>query len=359
MGNGTRTASLLWTLIGLITASGSQLLVAQTRPAPMFRPGPAGVPPVDRLGQSWMEPAPHSAGAVSPNVPLDPTLPPPPPGWDPAVFWADGQPGELLPPLTTHRNGFFQWLEVSAAWLPQLGGELGITEVKTDLTVALPAPTPRFPLLISPVFHYYSLSGPTTIDAPPEVFETWLEAMWVPSIGERWRGFLSVAPGVYADFDAYGSDAFRMTGRAIVNYRWRPDQLELFAGLLYLNRNDYLMLPAGGILWVPNRDTRLEIFFPKPKLARRYRWGQRFEDWVYIGGEFGGNTYWVRRRSGVEDLITLRDWRIYFGTERKWDGGSRLQLELGYIFSRVIEYRRDSSSYPFDDTLMLRLTWRL
>ncbi len=316
-------------------------------------------PPIDTRGGTGIASQGLPFRPLAGRATVAPDLPPPPPGWDPAVFWPDGgEPAELLPPLTTHRKGFFQRLDVSAAWLPRFDRDLGITELVTSMTIALPAPTRQFPLLITPSFRYFGLDGPAGIDVPSEVFDTWLEMMWVPQIGEKWRGFLSVAPGVYADFDSYGSDAFRLTGRAIVNYRWHPDQLELFAGILYLNRDDYLMLPAGGVLWVPNRDTRLEIFFPKPKLARRYRWGQRFEDWVYLGGEFGGNTYWVRRAGGVEDLITLRDWRLYLGTERKWDAGSAVQLEVGYIFSRVIEYRSQADDFELDDTLMLRVTYR-
>ncbi len=316
--------------------------------------GPAYQPPAD---WSSSPPPPRSSDGW-PAIPTDPSLPPPPPGWDRQVFWPnDGEPEELLPPLTKYRDGFFQRLFVSASWLPRLDRDLGITELEAYTTVALPAPSREFPLLITPSFRYFGLDGPPGVDVPAEVFDSWLDFMWVPRLSEKWQAIISVAPGVYADFDSYGSDAFRITGRGILRYQMRPDQLEFFAGILYLNRDDYQIFPAGGVLWVPNRDTRLEIFFPKPKFARRYRFGQRFEDWVYLAGEFGGNTYWVRRDSGAEDLITLRDWRAYMGTERKWDGGSFLRFEIGYIFSRVIEYRSEVTDYPLRDTLMLRISY--
>lgn len=280
---------------------------------------------------------------------------PPDDHWPPPVGRVDTAIDQG-PHLRAHRDGFFQRLWFSTAYLPA-SRDFGIVETQTYLTVALPAPTRKHPLLITPSFRLFTLDGPERIDAPGSVFDTWLEFMWLPRLNEQWQAILSVAPGVYADFDAYGSDAIRVTGRGMARYQWVPDKFELFFGVLYLNRDDIQILPAGGVLWVPNRDWRLEFFFPKPKFARRIRWGPTFEDWAYLGAEFGGDTWWVRRASGLEDRLTLRDYRVYVGMERKRDGGAGTRLEVGYIFGRRLEYRSSPTIYNFNDTLMLRFTW--
>ncbi len=51
----------------------------------------------------------------------------------------------------------------------------------------------------------------------------------------------------------------------------------------------------------------------------------------------------------------MRDWRVYFGAERKLSGGSGVRFEAGYVFSRTIEFESSSVDYEPDDTIMVRL----
>ena len=324
----------------------------QDRPGGFWQP--ASLPPGNpRTG--WAGPSLLPGGPVTFEGSPETSSSPDEHRWPPPIGRTDSEI-DVGPKLRSHRDGFFQRFWFSTSYLPS-DGEFGLLETQTYLTVAVPAPTRKHPLLITPSFRLFNLDGPTRIDAPGSVFDTWLELMWLPRISDQWQAIISVAPGVYADFDAYGSDAIRTTGRAIARYQWNPDRFELFFGVLYLNRDDIQLLPAGGILWVPNADWRFEAFFPRPKFSRRIRWGPAFEDWVYVGAEFGGDTWWVRRASGVEDRLTLRDYRVYLGIERKRDGGTGARLELGYIFGRRLEYRSAPTVYKFNDTIMLRFTW--
>ena len=45
--------------------------------------------------------------------------------------------------------------------------------------------------------------------------------------------------------------------------------LRVIAGLIYLDRYDVNILPAGGLIWTPSDDQRHEIVFPRPRLAWR------------------------------------------------------------------------------------------
>ena len=87
-----------------------------------------------------------------------------------------------------------------------------------------------------------------------------------------------------------------------------PEKFTLTAGLARLDRNDFDVVPVVGATLVPNPDTRFELTFPRPKIARRIGHIPYLqEDWVYLSAFFGGGTWAVRRTNGGDDELTLRD----------------------------------------------------
>lgn len=263
-------------------------------------------------------------------------------------------PGFVGGGVSDHKNGFFQKLGFSETWIDRPNrDDFGLHEMDAFVTVAVPAPTREWPLLISPTFNTRLIDGPVTPDLPPQIYETYLDLLWVPRLSERWTAIVGVAPSYYGDFHVDSSEAFRMTGKGLAKYDWSPGRVELIFGVLYLNRNDVRLLPAGGIIWTPNDAKRYELLFPKPKLAHRITLGDHYEDWLYLAGEFGGNTYAIER-GGITDFITLRDWRVFLGLERKLNGGAGYRLEAGYVFARLIEFDSAIPDLEVDDTAILR-----
>ena len=114
------------------------------------------------------------------------------------------------------------------------------------------------------------------------------------------------------------------------------------------------ILPAGGIIWAPNDHMRYEIIFPKPKLAHRTHWNGKVEHWVYLSGEFGGDSWAIQRVGGAQDRVTLRDVRVMLGFERKRGGGAGTAFEVGYVFSRTIEYQSATPDLNLPETFLLR-----
>jgi len=192
-------------------------------------------------------------------------------------------------------------------------------------------------MLITPAFNVRYLDGPLSPDLPPRLYESYVDFLWLPRLSQRWTGIIGVAPSYYGDFEVGTADAFRWTGKGLARYDWVPDRVQLVFGLLYLNRDDIRVLPAGGVIWVPSDSRRYELVFPRPKLAHRIDVGPGYEDWLYLGGEFGGNTFAIERL-GLADKITLRDYRILLGLERKLNGGAGYRLEIGYVMGRRIEF---------------------
>ena len=262
---------------------------------------------------------------------------------------------DLGPKLSNYKSGFFQKLSLQGTWLPRgHSDDLGITEVELFATFAIPCPTKEWPMLITPYYNQRLLEGPDSPDLPANLYETYVEFLWIPRLSERLVAILGVAPSVYSDFQTSDADGFRLTGKGLIRYDLVPERLQLLAGVLYLNRDDIRILPAGGLTWIPNDDVRYDLWFPRPKLAHRISFTPVSEDWLYVGGEFGGNSFSIQRDSGMQDKVTLRDIRFLVGWERKRNGGAGIRLEAGYVFSRSIEFASGTPDVHPDPTALLR-----
>lgn len=257
--------------------------------------------------------------------------------------------------LKMHKDAFLQRLSLTATWLDRGStSSVGVTEVELYATGAIPWPSREQPMLITPGFNVRFFDA-VLPELPSEVYDAYLQWMWLPRWNEYWSGVLAVAPGGYSDFEQYESDALRITGRGLVRWHVQPDTLEVVFGVLYLDRTDYSLLPAGGIIWSPVEHARFELLFPKPKIGWRLAQdpGVR-EDWIYWGGEFGGDT-WLVTHGAQSERMTMRDWRTYVGAERILAGGSALRIELGYVFARTFEFESSNFEYEPDDSILVRL----
>jgi hypothetical protein len=271
---------------------------------------------------------------------------------------ADSLPPDWIvepPPqkLSAYKSGFFQKLSLAADWLGNEGdsADLGITEIETFAQVGLPAPIIEWPLLVTPGFNMAMIRGPTVTDLPSRLYLAYVDFMWLPQIVKGYTLLISAVPSVFGDFDVHD---FRLTGKGLLIVDLIPDRLQFVGGVLYLNRENLRLLPAGGFIWSPADWTRLELIFPKPKLAARYNVGPGFEDWIYTTAEFGGNTWPIVRADGARDNVTYIDYRILVGFERKLDGGAGYRLEAGYVFGRSISFTSGQGDFDPQDTFMLR-----
>jgi len=337
----------------ILTAAVSPVVCAQA-PAILPAASPVGTPPLWRYEGSW---GTEPEGLPIVSDPLVGRLPP---------VLADRGGATLERPsagvlragadgVRRHRQGFFQRFEFAGNWTGGTGDDgLGISSLETSLTLAIPLGSFENLLLITPGLEVGYLDGPSQADVPPRLYDAGMSLMWRKKISERLSGMVAVRPAVASDFQTT-EDAFRVTGRALATWEWAPDRLSLVFGVVYLDRNDLPVLPGAGLIWTPTPDWRLDLIFPRPRLARRLVLlaGQR-EDWAYLGGSLGGRTWAVERRSGNPDQLTLRDYRVYLGWERVRDGGSGAFLEAGYVFGRELEYEADPLILPLADAFMIR-----
>ncbi|MHB8898747.1 MAG: hypothetical protein ACYC6Y_08375 [Thermoguttaceae bacterium] len=283
----------------------------------------------------------------------------------------DGQSSLALPPSEVQplspqesdlppgaRNGMFQRLIFTDGAIVAGGAhQESIDELDLRAILALPIPSRKAPLLITPGFGVSILDGPLWPDLPPVLYSAYAQFRWMCRWNPVLATDLAITPGVYSDFEQGTDEAIRLPGHGAVLWTWSP-AWQALVGCAYTDRLENNILPIGGLIWTPNEDTKWEMVFPNPKLAHRFRWSEAWtpevQDWVYLAGEFGGSAWAIGRADGTDDVVDYRDWRIVLGIERRRDGNRSHWFELGYLFSRRYLYESDGLEYEPDDTVMIR-----
>ncbi|MBX9583938.1 MAG: hypothetical protein K2X87_26870, partial [Gemmataceae bacterium] len=250
---------------------------------------------------------------------------------------------------------------LSQAYLPKLGRNgFGVNDTELRLQIARPGWEPLGgPLLLGGGFGLHFWDGParTTIGTDPGLpgmlFDAYLDLGWKPRPAEWLFLDLGVTPGVYADDSDVTDRAFRLRGRGLATVA-PSEKLQFVGGVLYVNRLGPKLIPAGGVRWVPNDDTLVQLVFPQPKAARRVGPWRDGGWWVSLAGEFGGGTWAYRRPDGSSGAVDYDDYRLILGSEWRRASGWMVRAELGYVFGRELDPLGQPRVTP-GDTLMARL----
>jgi hypothetical protein len=384
--------------------------------------------PRDALAQTVALPPP--AVSSLDRIAQAPALPPPPPGWDayapqasqlfpaPAAApggstWApsaiSGQPGypgystaapsltptqgpppmsgSLFPPGYPSQNSTFQqtmrlYQGARGSWAYLFGNgqgtSVGVNELDTTATFAVPffhnspANLNHAPLLITPGFGLQLWDGPQTTttmtaDLPPSTYDVFIDGAWNPQFTPLFGAELGLRVGIFTNWDVFVWQSWRLMGRAIGTLQLTPT-MQAKAGIVYLDRNLVKLLPAFGVVWTPDANTRYDIFFPAPRVARRLTTMANRNVWGYVAGEYGGGAWTFRRSTYNSDgspytgisPFDYNDIRITLGTEFIPITGTGLagNMEVGYVFARQLFYVDGPPSGQYqnlNDTLMLRV----
>ena len=332
-------------------------------------------PPVTFDGTVQPAPAwdPYSPATTTPK----PYYAAPPPGavapQQPPALFPSGVPWRQDPGTYAYpqpNGGVGQWqrflkeIRFETTWLAgdHTSDNLDINTVELNATFAVPFfYNTESPLLVTPGFAVHYFEGPVTLaalgpDLPPRVYDAYLDLGWQPLITPWLTGDLGIRTGVYSDFEEFNSSSFRIMGRALGLLAFTPTT-QVALGIIYLDRNDVKLLPAGGVIWRPNPDTRYDILFPNPKLAHRMSDIGTMELWWYVGGEYGGGAWTVQRVGPppFSDAIDYNDIRVILGLEWILQRGLRGHFEIGYVFDREIVFvGGPPANFKPDDTVMLR-----
>jgi hypothetical protein len=257
------------------------------------------------------------------------------------------------------KNGPLQLAEFTTTYIPRDGGGgIGFIDLDAFANIALPVPVPgdKSYLLFTPDIETHFVDDPIAPDLPPRLYDASLLVQFLGQLPSNMLFDVGVQPGWHSDGDnTTSSHDFRIAGYAAIGYRFSPT-FAFGAGVGYLDRRDIGLIPIAGLIWVPNPDTRFELYPPKPRVERRICAGNGFDDWLYVGAELGGGQWAIDRADGSHDVVSYYDWRALLGVERRSTcGGLGGLAEVGYIVGRHLEYASSTPSYDPPDTLMVRL----
>jgi hypothetical protein len=239
-------------------------------------------------------------------------------------------------------------------WLPRIGPHgQDNSDLEIYAMLGLPIPSRESPILITPGFQAHYWDNIIDPNLPHNVYDFYLETLWVHKWSEDFETYLGATPGWHGDWENKHEKAWRLEVQAIGNYTYSPTMKFIF-GAKYLDRKDVLALPIVGFIWTPNDDIKYEAVFPKPKLAHRICCNGHNEWWCYLAGELGGGIWGIEHSDGTLDVVRSRDYRVFLGVEDRMLGGWTGRLEIGYVFGRKIEFENTGATDKPADTLMLR-----
>jgi len=251
-------------------------------------------------------------------------------------------------------------------WIRGGDGDKSVQMNETDASVAFAFPNFLYsgqPAYIAPSFGLNLLDGPHSssgADLPGQVYSAYLDSGWQSDPNQMLSVDLGLRVGVFSDFDSHGSDSIRLMGRGLAHFRLSPFST-FKGGIYYLDRERADWLPAVGILYQPTPTKRYDIFFPEPKLSHYLTTLGTQDVWGYVGGEYGGGAWTVRRESGQDDYVDISDFRLLLGLE--WGRNDLIRqgrrtgfFEVGYVFDRELYYKRNpQDNISPNDTIMIRV----
>lgn len=199
------------------------------------------------------------------------------------------------------------------------------------------------------------LSGPNAVALPPRLWDFSLGYQIRNTLSDRVSVDLAATVGVYSDFEDSARDGIRFPGH-VVGMLHMNDAWDWIAGVDYVDRDDYKILPVAGFSWhsmdFPN--LTVDMVFPRPRVDFAMSSRER----LYIGGLLGGGTWDIEMPGDFNDVVTYRDFRLLLGLEQLGEKGRLSGLELGYVLGRQVEFRSMQPSVEFDDGFILRWVTR-
>ena len=243
------------------------------------------------------------------------------------------------------------------------GDQIESHDFETSLVFAIP----RFfgmsqPWYLMPSYVQHLWSGPETpgSDLPGSAFSAFMDSSWETDPLQTFGAELGWRVGVFSAFDAISTESIRLQGKALAKLRCTPNST-IRAGVYYIDRNRIKLLPAGGILWMPNQDTRWDLFFPEPKLSHYLTTCGNTDIWWYVTGYYGGGAWTIKQiDDDTTDEIDINDMRALVGFETGRNdllrqGFRSCFFEFGYVFNRELLYRnRENANLQPPDSLVFR-----
>lgn len=196
--------------------------------------------------------------------------------------------------------------------------------------------------------------GPVKPDLPGAVYRLgWDFLLNTPTVGP-WSAAFDFNPSINTDFqEGLQRQALNLDGNITAFYRVSP-QLLLVLGVQYWDRVDKIIIPNAGVVWNPDDRLEMRLLFPKTRISYFLGNFGPASHWIYGTAEYRVDSYQIAV-PGVtpNEQVQFSDWRIALGlrSDHQWYDK---YVEIGYVFSRHVNYLRTTPGFDINDGLMVR-----
>lgn len=248
------------------------------------------------------------------------------------------------------------------SWLPDGNGLRDLSQQEFDLSVVFAFPNflnTEQPIYVAPSFGMTMLQGGGIVGLPNQVYSGVLDMQWRTDPRERFSVDLGVGVGVHTDFRTFNVDSLRLTGHALFNVGLN-EETTFRGGVVYYDRLALKMLPAFGLLWHPNPEARIDLFFPRPRVSQFLTSLTNYDVWWYYGAEYGGGSWTMRQSGGTRTQTDINDIRVTtgfeFGLPAQLKEGEHIGfIEVGLVFEREVVFRSTpGSNFDPGTTVMIK-----
>lgn len=282
-------------------------------------------------------------------------------------YFAPSRTGISTTPTSGRPKGVPIGLE--GQWI--LDSEFGLSTYDANFKIPLlfgrNSSTPSGPPpIVNFGFGYTDLFLADNIDSvtlPSTLYESSVGLAWMRRLNERWMFRTMIGVGFATDGENTTSDAWRFRGGAFAicqaNEKW-----QWTFGAIALGRDDLPVVPAVGAVWTPQPGTRIDLTLPRPGINQLLSDDGQRQRWAYLGVGLNGNTWGYEGPEFGDDTLTYSDWRAVAGWESKptpppgipFAPGRKYVVEAGYVFSRDLEFDRQTVELALESAWMIRLS---
>ena len=257
---------------------------------------------------------------------------------------------------------FAETPRIQYAWIPngKSGYSLSISEFDVSVVFAFPNfMESEQPIYVAPSFSLSMFEGPQLAELPGQAYSAFLDMQWTTDPSQRFYADLVLTVGIHSDFETLTTDSLRLTGHALANISLDENNTLKF-GVMYLDRVDIKMLPAFGVFWNPHPEIRIDLFFPRPRMSQYYTSINNYDVWWYVGGEYGGGSWTMKRTGASSEQVDVNDLRLVtgfeFGLAEQLRQGRHVGfIEAGIVFNRDVIYKNSpADNFSPGTAVMLR-----
>ena len=241
------------------------------------------------------------------------------PGTTPPSLYPNGSNWTTPIPWTTTTATRFLTPRIRYSWVD--GGTAADNLGINDFDFSVVAAFPNFlfstqPLYVAPSFSLHLWQGPfePVGELPPQAYSGFLDFGWSTDPSKPIGGDIGFRPGVFTDFNTYNKYSWRFMGQGMFRIQATPPSIYVAAWFTSI-ATIMKLLPAFGVLWTPNAQTRFDIFFPRPMLSQYLTTAGNHDLWWYIGAEYGGGAWTIEEEAGTTNRVDINDIRVSLGLE--------------------------------------------